>query len=151
MTKRLTDEPTASSVNKPPPPGGMRKLTAQHKAFAAAVAAGSSLRDAAISAGYKASDARSRGSKLADDPLVAAEIDRIQAKGEAVAIGSKAEALDMVWRTMAAAADEGDRVNVYRGVELWLKATGQLVEKQQIEQTSQVVQIDWSLSEGGSE
>lgn len=128
-----------------------KKLSAQQRSFAQAAASGMSLTDAALSAGYSPTTAKFQGSKLAKLPEVAAEIDRIAAKSEAVAIGSKAEALDMVWRTMQSAADDGDRVNVYRGVELWLKATGQLVEKHQVDQTSQVVQIDWSLSEGGSE
>lgn len=127
----------------------MRKLTDQHKAFAAEVAAGSSFMDAAISAGYSQNSAKFYGSKLAADPLVRAEIDRIRAKGEAVSVGSRAEALNIIWRTMQGAEEAEDRANVYRGAELWLKATGQLVERS--EQVSTVVEIDWSSSEGGGD
>jgi len=128
-----------------------KAISPQQMSFAVNAASGMSLTDAALAAGYSPNTAKYQGSHLARQPHIAAEIDRIAKKGEAVAMGSKAQVLDLVWQTMEGAFDDGDRTNVYKGAELWLKATGQLVDKQQIEQTTRTIEIDWSASGGGDE
>jgi phage terminase small subunit len=121
--------------------------------FVAEVAAGNcSATEAAIRAGYSAKTASSQSSQLLNNPKIKAELDRIQAKAVVQAIGSKAECLDIIWQTMCEARDDDDRVNVYRGGELWLKATGNLVEKREITE-NQTVNIEWQapIPEDGDE
>lgn len=125
-------------------------FTPRQQAFIASVASGSmDYTEAAVSAGYSPHTAKSTGSKLMMRDDIRAEVDRIRAKATAVAQGSKTEALDIIWDTLKGAAKDGDRPNVYKGAELWLKATGQLVEKQQIEQTSTIIDIEWDGISGG--
>jgi phage terminase small subunit len=128
------------------------KLNQKQMAFALNVASGLyDQEDAALRAGYSAKCAKTYASRMMTKPEIRAEVDRIRAKAEAKSVGSKAEALDMIWATMQEAAMAMDRTNVYKGAELWLKATGQLVDKQQIEQTTRTIEIDWSASGGGDE
>jgi len=77
------------------------------------------------------------------NPKIKAEVERIQAKAVVAALGSKAELLNLIWKSLEEAAAEGARRDLYAGSELWLKATGQLVEKREIDQTSTVVEIEW--------
>jgi hypothetical protein len=120
-----------------------RKLTPQQRAFAVEVASGCTATEAAIRAGYSRKTAGDQASQLLRNPKIASEVERIQGKATVASLGSKAEALDLIWRTMNEAAQDGDRVNVYRGSELWLKATGQLVEKREVKQQD-VVELEWS-------
>lgn len=120
-----------------------RKLTPQQRAFAVEVASGCTATEAAIRAGYSRKSASCQASQLLDNPKVVAEVERIQGKATVASLGSKAEALDLIWRTMNEAAQEGDRVNVYRGSELWLKATGQLIEKREVK-TQETIELEWS-------
>lgn len=126
------------------------RLSPMQAAFAVNYASGTmDATEAALRAGYSPGCARSNGCRLAKHPLVVAEVDRMRNKAQALAIGSKAEVLDLVYHTMQQASEAGDRTNVYKGAELWLKATGQLIEKQEIEQTTRTIEIDWGASDGG--
>lgn len=128
------------------------KLNQKQMAFALNVASGQyDQEDAALRAGYSPKCAKTYASRMMTMPAIKAEVDRIRAKAEAKSVGSKAEVLDMIWATMQEASMAMDRTNVYKGAELWLKATGQLVDKQQIEQTTRTIEIDWSASGGGDE
>lgn len=119
-----------------------RKLTPQQQAFAVEVATGDcTATDAALSAGYSPASATKIASQLLDNPRVVAEIERIKGKATAASVGSKAEALDRIWKLACDAADEGARRDAYQGYELWLKATGNLVEKREVKHED--VELDW--------
>ena len=45
---------------------------------------------------------------------------------------------------------DNDWPNVYRGSELWLKATGNLIERRKVE-TDQVIELEWTTTGGGDE
>ena len=120
-----------------------RTITPQQMLFAVNVASGMTAKAAAIDAGYAPKYADRQGSQLLVNPRVKHEIDRIKNKATAASLGSKAEALDILWQTAAEARADGDRVNVTRCLELWLKATGQLVTRQQIE-TNQQIDLAWT-------
>lgn len=119
------------------------KLTNQQKTFAANVASGMPLGESAKDAGYSPKSASVIASKLVKNSKVVDEIARIRSKATTASLGSKAELLDVLWQTMEEARADGDRVNVVRCGELWLKATGQLVNKQEIK-TDQTIDVQWS-------
>jgi len=121
----------------------MAKLTDQRKVFAANVASGMPLHDSAVDAGYSPLSASQQASALMKYPEITAEIERIRSKAMATSVGSKAECLDLIWRTMQESAANGPPRDVYQGAELWLKATGQLVTKQEVV-TNQTIDIEWS-------
>ena len=125
-------------------------LTPQQMSFVAEVASGKTARDAAIAAGYKASNADNTASTLSKNPKVAAEIARVMAKATAVAQGSKAEALDMLWDSMVEAKAEQDRSGLKGLAELWLKANGHLIERREV-RTDTVCEIEWSSTDGGGD
>jgi len=118
-------------------------LTKQQQFFAAGVAQGMPGEKAAVAAGYSAKSANSYASQLISNPKVAAEIERMRSKLEVVALGSKAELLNMLWTEIGKAIAEGDRINVTRMGELWLKARGELVAKHDIK-TDQVIDLAWA-------
>lgn len=101
------------------------------------------LKDAAIAAGYAATNAEAQSSKMAKLPHVSAEIERMRAKIEVVSLGSKAELLNILWTEIGKAIAEGDRINVTRMGELWLKARGELVARHDIK-TDQVIDLAWA-------
>ena len=119
-----------------------RKLSNQQKAFAANVASGMPLAEAAKDAGYSPKSAPALASQLMKKAKVAEEVARIRAKAVASSRGSKAECLDLIWSVLEEAKAAGDRANFNRGCELWLKATGNLVHKQEIK-TDQVIEVEW--------
>lgn len=115
-------------------------LTKQQQVFAAGVVQGMSAEKAAISAGYSAKSVNSYASQLLSNPKVAAEIERMRAKSEIVAVGSKAELLNMVWARLAKSESDRDFATLSR---LWFDATGAMVIKQEIK-TDQVVELAWA-------
>lgn len=115
-------------------------LTKQQQVFAAGVAQGMTQRDAAIAAGYSAKSADAQASQMLKNPKVAAELARMRAKSEIVAVGSKAELLNMVWARLAKSESDRDFTALSR---LWFDATGAMVIKQEIK-TDQVVELAWA-------
>ena len=119
-----------------------RKLTPQQRAFAVEVATGDcTATDAALSAGYSPASATKIASQLMDNPRVVAEIERIQAKATATSVGSKAKALDAVWRIAESNEDKAPKTAL-SAYELWLKATGNLVEKRENLNTA-TIEVEW--------
>lgn len=120
-----------------------RKLTPQQQSFAAEVAAGNcTLTEAALRAGYSPKSASKLGSQLMANPRISAEVDRIRAKAAATAQGSRVEVLDIIYETLHEARVDGDRANTLKAAELWLKATGNLVEKRE-NVTEGKIELEW--------
>jgi len=115
-------------------------LTTQQRLFAAGVAQGLPLGEAAVSAGYAASNAEAYGSRLAKKSHVAQEIERMRAKAEVVALGSKAELLNLTWQRIQAADNNRDFAQLAR---LWFDASGSMVHRQEIS-TNQQIDLAWS-------
>ena len=60
---------------------------------------------------------------------------------------SRADALDRIKLTIDDAGQNRDFGNVFRGCELWLKATGNLVNQHEVKQ-DQTVELSWSVTAG---
>ena len=125
-------------------------LNQQMQAFCRHIAAGCQKKEAAVKAGYTPASASSRASELLNNPHCKAEIKRLQAEHEAEARGSAVEILNMVYSAVQQSYADSDWPNVYRGSELWLKATGNLIERRKVE-TDQVIELEWTTTGGGDE
>ena len=125
-------------------------LNDQMRAFCRYVVDGCQRKEAAVKAGYSERSASARAGELAGNPHVKAEIARLRAEAEQASVSKAAEVLDMVYAAIAHAYADHDWPNVYRGSELWLKATGNLVERRQV-QTDQVIELEWTTAGGGDE
>lgn len=102
-------------------------------------------------AGYSRKSAGKIASQLMDNPRIASELERVLAKAQAVAVGSKAEALSRIWAIGEREDESNPRISL-QAYELWLKATGNLVEKREVTE-NQTVNIEWQtpIPEDGDE
>ena len=129
----------------------MAKLTDKQMAFVVEIAKGGCTnKQAALTAGYSPANAESQASQMLKKPHVKAELERIRGNAVAQAQGTKAKALDRIWDLAESAADEDNRREAYQGYELWLKASGHLVEKREIN-TNQTIDVEWRAPVGGDE